>query len=218
MKRIIIICEGQTEQEFCKDVLQHHFNPRMIQIHAPAIKKTGGGMVSWGTLKKQIENHLKEDSESIVTTLIDYYGIFANHLFPSWEDSKNIPNLNDRMFLLEKAMKDSIDHKVSSRFIPYIQLHEFEGLLFNDINVFINQIPATEIRNLKELSIIIDKYPNPELINNSPDTAPSARLKNLIIGYNKIVYGAILAQSIGLERIRFKCPRFNSWVNNLENI
>lgn len=39
MKRLIIICEGQTEQEFCNDVLQPHFNQLGIFIQNPTIKK-----------------------------------------------------------------------------------------------------------------------------------------------------------------------------------
>ncbi len=47
MKRIIIVCEGETEQEFCKDVLFPHFFRRDILIEHPTIKKSGGGIVAW---------------------------------------------------------------------------------------------------------------------------------------------------------------------------
>ena len=49
-------------------------------------------------------------------------------------------------------------------------------------------------------------------------TAPSKRLAELIKGYNKVVYGSILAQEIGLEAIRTKSPRFHQWVTLLESI
>lgn len=38
MKRIVIICEGETEQEFCDKSLSNHFNPKDIYIQAPRIK------------------------------------------------------------------------------------------------------------------------------------------------------------------------------------
>ena len=42
--------------------------------------------------------------------------------------------------------------------------------------------------------------------------------KELSGGYNKVVYGDILSEAIGLERIREKSPRFHQWITCLENI
>jgi Domain of unknown function (DUF4276) len=218
MKRVIIICEGPTEVEFCKDVLYSHFFEKGTYIQTPLIKRSGGGIVPWPILKKQIENHLLQDKQAIVTTFIDYYGIKDKYQFPHWKNSKGEVDKSKRMELLEKSMKDSIDVSISVRFYPYIQLHEFEGLLFNDMAVFVNQIPTSDFINQAELSNIINDNPNPELINDTPNNAPSYRLQRLIRGYNKIVYGAILAKEIGLSRIRNKSPRFNNWINVLENI
>jgi hypothetical protein len=104
------------------------------------------------------------------------------------------------------------------RFEPYIQLHEFEALLFNEMAVFIRHIPTSDFIDQAELTNTIASNPNPELINDTPNNAPSYRLKRLIKGYNKIVYGAILAKEIGLNKIRAKNPRFNGWIERLENI
>lgn len=117
--------------------------------------------------------------------------------------------------MLESEMNKAIHDNLRFRFIPYIQLHEFEGLLFNDIDVFKNNF-TTEEANFIELQDIINTHPNPEEINNGKDTAPSKRLKKLIKGYNKVVYGACLADEIGLSKIREKCPRFNHWISLLE--
>jgi hypothetical protein len=218
MKRIIIICEGPTEVEFCKDVLYSHFLGKDILIQTPLIKKSGGGIVPWSILKRQIDNHLLQEKEVFVTTLIDYYGIRDKFQFPEWASSKGIVDKSKRMDLLEKGMKDSIDPSINGRFEPYIQLHEFEGLLFNDMDVFVRQIPLADFNDKTELTNIIASNPNPELINDTPNNAPSYRLMRLIKGYNKIVYGAILAKEIGLTRIRAKSPRFNTWIDRLENI
>lgn len=218
MKRIIIVCEGQTEQEFCKDVLQPYFNSKNIYLQHPLIKKSGGGLVSWTVLKKQIENHLVQDKEAFVTTFIDYYGIHDRHGFPDWEASKAKTNKSDRMSFLEASMHSTINDSIHHRFIPYLQLHEFEGLLFNDIKVFEDNFRPDEFLNKQELEQTINANPNPELINDTPQNAPSYRLNRLIKGYNKIVYGSILADSIGLIRIRAKSPRFNNWITILENL
>lgn len=218
MKRIIIICEGQTEKEFCEKSLFSHFLKKNIIVEYPLIKKSSGGIIKWPEIKRQVENHLKQDISAYVTMLIDYYGMYKKHEFPEWENSLIEADKNSRMDLLEKAMKDDISAQYTYRFIPYLQLHEFEGLLFNNIETFKSQIPANEITNIKELESILSSYPNPEMINDMPETAPSKRLIKLIVGYRKVVYGNILAEVIGLERIRNKCPRFNFWISKLESI
>jgi hypothetical protein len=218
MKRLIIICEGETEQEFCKDVLHPHFLARDIIIHNPRIKKTLGGIVKWEILRKEIINYLIQERNVFVTTFIDYYGIKPSYQFPGWGQSENIVNKSDRLDFLENKMLESLTEDLSYRFIPYIQLHEFEGLLFNDIEVFERNFTAEEITNYEELAQTIQSYPNPEDINTGRETAPSKRLERYILGYNKIVYGSLLAQDIGLDAIRAKSPRFNQWLTKVEAI
>ena len=159
-----------------------------------------------------------QDKDVIVTTLIDCYGIKDKFQFPRWAEAHNIVDKVLRMEILEKGILESVERDLNHRLIPYIQLHEFEGLLFNDMIVFENVISGEDFIDKAELKLIIDQYPNPELINDSPENAPSNRLKRLIKGYNKIVYGSIIAESIGLSRIRIKSPRFNEWITKLENI
>lgn len=177
-----------------------------------------GGIVKWSELKKQILLHLKNDTSSFVTTFVDYYGLYAKYQFPGWEDSIKIVDKEERMSFLEKSMSLDIEDKVRYRFLPYIQLHEFEGLLFNNIDVFFEQIPKNELIGIDELEQIFKEYSNPEMINDKKETSPSHRLERIILGYNKIVYGNYLADAIGLERIREKSPRFNGWINKIENI
>ena len=136
MKRIIIICEGPTEKEFCEKVLAPYLWQYEIHIQTPLIKVSGGGIVSWDYLKKQAETHLKESSSVFVSTLIDYYGLYQKYNFPKWEEGDKIYDINDRMAFLEEAMKKDISNSLQHRFIPYLQLHEFEALLFIDLQTF----------------------------------------------------------------------------------
>ena len=218
MIRVIIICEGETEKEFCNTILRPYLAKKRIFVQSPLIKKTMGGIVKWSELKKQITLHLKEDSSSYVTTFIDYYGIYSKYDFPRWETAEKKTDKNLRMDILENGMSVSIDKDLRYRFIPYLQLHEFEGLLFNDKSIFFEQIPKAELVGIKELDATFNEYENPEMINNNRETSPSHRLARIILGYNKIVYGNILAEAIGLERIREKSPRFNKWISKIENL
>lgn len=224
MKRIIIIGEGQTEQSFCNDVLQPHFNLRSIYIQNPVIKKTQGGIVKWESLKHQIQTHLLYDKTAFVTTLIDYYGINHHHKFPGWKEAEKVVNKNNRMKKLEDCMLNDIALDLQQRFIPYIQLHEFEGLLFSDKQVFDNSFEEDEFLDYEYLLETINNNSNPEMINNGNETAPSKRLSKIIKGYYsenenlKVLYGSTLAHDIGLPKIRSKCIRFNDWITKLESI
>ena len=168
-------------------------------------------------LLSKVHYHLREGS-SVVTTLIDYYGIPDRYNYPGWIQARDIHNRSDRMDFLENQMLSNIDQNLSVRFIPYYQLHEFEGLLFNNLASFEETFEQNEFLNKSELEDILNQHDNPELINDHPTTAPSKRLLKLIKGYNKIVYGSILAENIGMHNLRKKSPRFNEWINKLENI
>lgn len=215
MKRIIVICEGQTEEEFVKTTLQSELgSTKNIYFFPVLIKKSKGGIVPWIDIKKQIEIHLKEDKEAFITTLLDYYGIYAHHKFPSWEEAHKIVDKNQRLDALEEAMKNDIDSKLSNRFIPFLLLHEFEALIFSDKDELLRQIDNNDI-DIKELNNVFIKFSNPEDINDGIDTSPSKRLLKIIKGYDKIVYGNIIIEAIGIHKIRSKAARFDKWLNSL---
>ncbi len=214
MKRVIIICEGETEREFCKNVLAPHLIHHNIYIQAPLIKRSMGGIVRWPILKKEIETHLLEPNV-IVSTFIDYYGLYQKYDFPKWREGEKIPDKNSRMDFLENAMKADISDAGRYRFIPYLQLHEFEGLLFNDIQIFHDHVPKAELIGVAELEQTFADYDNPEMINNNRETSPSHRLKRIIKGYNKPLYGHYFAEAIGIQKIRTKSPRFSLWIEEI---
>jgi hypothetical protein len=131
---------------------------------------------------------------------------------------------NLRMTFIEKSMADTIDNKLQHRFIPYIQLHEFEALLFSNKQIFDDSFTEDEFNDYAHLVEVFNTFDNPEDINNNKETAPSKRLQRIIKGYKsekenlKVFYGTLLAQAIGLNAIRAKCPRFNNWITLLENV
>jgi hypothetical protein len=100
------------------------------------------------------------------------------------------------------------------RFIPYVLMHEFEGLLFSDCEGFARGIGRPDL--VGPLSAIRSGFATPEHINDSPDTAPSKRIEKLIPGYQKPFVGNLAAIEIGLEAIRNECPHFKEWLERLE--
>jgi hypothetical protein len=108
-------------------------------------------------------------------------------------------------------MGADFDH---DRFVPYVVMHEFEGLLFSDCQAFARGIGQDDLA--PAFQAIRGQFESPEEINDSPYTAPSKRVEALVPGYEKPLLGVLAALEIGLDRIREACPQFHAWVCRLE--
>ena len=214
MKKILILAEGQTEEKFLKEVLNPYLNRQNIYIIPIIIStkrtKSGlkykGGIVKFSQVKSEILKLLKDASASLVTTMIDYYGL--NNSFPGI-GTTNIPsNLYEKIEFLENLFANEIAHH---KFHPYYQLHEFETLLFSEQNSFTKVLKTTN-----ELENIFKKFANPEEINNKPTTAPSKRILKIYPKYQKVTDGIIIAKQIGINKMRQKCRHFDNWISVME--
>ncbi len=101
----------------------------------------------------------------------------------------------------------------ASCFLPYIQRHEIESLMYTSMDGF--NVVVDDQESLDELQRIIDSYPTPEDINGGADTAPSKRLMR-IFPYEKTADGEMILEALDIDDIRGKCPRFNKWMEKLE--
>jgi hypothetical protein len=217
MKRLIIIVEGDTEKEFVDKVLSPYLRAKgLISVDCFKIKHTKGGLTKYQHLKTDLINCIYEN-EVLVSTLIDFYALPKD--FPKYEEAKSIVNRTKRLDFLEKAIVEDLESEKGKAFpnlIPYIQLHEFEALVFSSLDA-IKSLYSKDEAKFNELEQIIAAYPNPEDINDSPQTAPSKRLHNnqLIRGYNKVNDGIMIIEEAGIETILSKCPRFKTWVETL---
>lgn len=216
MKKILVLVEGQTEEKFIKEILSPYLNTKYIYILPIIIStkrtKTGlkykGGIVSFGQVKSELLKLLKDSSASLVTTMIDYYGLDKS--FPG-VGTTNIPsNLYEKIEFLEKLFANEIAHK---KFFPYYQLHEFETLLFSEQNGFEKVFKITN-----ELQNIFRDFANPEEINNKPATAPSKRILKIYPKYQKVTDRIMIAKQIGLKKIRQKCQHFDNWISYMEKV
>ncbi|WP_211193645.1 DUF4276 family protein [Pyxidicoccus fallax] len=101
--------------------------------------------------------------------------------------------------------------------MPYLQVHEFEALLFSDVATTGYVLGATP-SELQQLQKIRGAFETPEHINDSPETAPSKRLLQLFPRYDKTFFGPAAVSRIGLEAVRRECPHFASWLTTLERL
>jgi hypothetical protein len=210
MKTVIIICEGPTEEVFCRNLLSQYLqNSCRIEI------RLLGGNCNWQRIKDMAEKALKQQKNALVTTFFDYYGVKTKK-FPNWKETVGInkANVRERIEILENGMLEEIDSNLRYRFIPYVQLHEFEALLFNNIEVF-DEMFEFEQYDRAELLNIFNEFPDPEMIDQGTETSPSHRLIKIIPAYRKVIQGNAIAEKIGIEQIRQKNKHFNDWIEQL---
>ena len=215
-KRLYIIVEGQTEQEFVKTVLLPYFQTRGIYNVQPILihtSKSGkGGFVNYTHLKKDIKRLLTETSsrDIVVSTFVDFFRIPNN--VPGWDLAVTKNSHSKQADTIQAAIGNDIS---DCRFVPYIQLHEFEALLFSNSRGFAEYFDEAQCQQTLK---IIEEFPNPEDINNNPSTAPSKRLLKIKPNYQKVLEGNVIAIEVGINDMLKRCPRFAAWVNKLVEI
>lgn len=209
MIRVAITVEGVTERVFVNQVLAPHLEAGEVYTSTVLLGRAsrsvgGGGNVTVERLAVDMASlYHRFDA---VTSLVDFYGF----------RDKGARTVEE----LEESITQEVGRRLglnwdSRKVFPYVQLHEFEGLLFSEVNAIINGLGADRAA-LRQLHSIRAQFASPEDINDNPTTAPSKRISDALPNYNKRVNGPQIAQAIGLPTIRQECPRFNSWVKRLE--
>ena len=227
MIRVNVVTEGQTEMKFAKDLLNQFFCGKPI-INARCVLNSRnnrtnyehrGGMTNYARARNDILNWLRGDPSAYVTTMFDFYRLPRD--FPGYEDAMRCPTDLESVEHLEIKMKEDIDagiaDSVQDRFIPYIQLHEFEALLYADLSLleedYLNIDDIGAIRRLRKETAGIP----PEDINNGVETAPSKRLLKAI-NYKKGAIPVAWLEKITIDQIASCCPHFSAWIGKLRKV
>lgn len=216
MKKVLILVEGQTEETFVKRILAPylvdkdiHLIPRILVTKevkdGPNFK---GGMPKYEAVKGDILRLLGDSSASAVTTMFDYYGLKND--FPGFVSRSG--DCYNKVKQIEEALLADIN---DDKFIPYIQLHEFEALLFSSPEAITDVLGASAEQKLK-IKQIKEEINNPEEINERPNTCPSKRILDIFPEYTKVLYGSLISGAIGVGQLKKECKHFNSWVVSLE--
>lgn len=218
--RLYLTVEGQSERKFAEAVLQPHLVAFGIDLRTRVVvtnRKLGkrGGILDFAKLEGDVRRLLRGDRnpEARFTTMIDLYALPSE--FPGWTVARKQVRPTERVVALEQALGDAIG---DYRFVPYIQLHEFEALLYCDLSQLARRITGAE-RGLEKLAEEVEGL-KPEEINEGATTAPSKRLIKYVPQYSgaKVRVGAPAAAAIGLPKLRAECPHFDSWVTTLEQL
>lgn len=225
MARLYLFAEGQTEQAFADAVLRPHLANFGVYLHKPVLiahaKKKGrvhrGGGRNYLPMKNDLLRFFKQEAGSDVyfTTMIDLYALPQE--FPGRESAAQLrSDPYQRVRALEEAWAADLG---DPRFLPFLQVHEFEAYLFADARQFALFYPAA-LAQLARLQQIATDFGNPELINDGQHSAPSKRIISEFPDYAaaKPVVGPQVGKLIGLAAIRAQCPHFHQWLSRLEGL
>jgi hypothetical protein len=226
MARLLVHVEGQTEETFVNEVLRDHlshFGYELVSariIGNARLRRQRGGIRPWFQVRKDFINHLRQDRACIATTMVDFYGMprEGDRAWPGRAAAAGV-SAHQKATVVEEALRNDLAQAMgtdfdAARFLPFVVVHEFEGLLFSDCAAFARGVCRPDLEPY--FRQIRQSFATPEEIDDFPDTAPSKRVQHLVPGYEKPLLGSLAVLEIGLEAIRAECPHFNGWLHQLE--
>ncbi len=216
---VVVLTEGRTEQLFVKQLLAPYMGTRGVYMTPIQLDKPGqkGGDVRFVRAKNDIARHLKQRNNTFVSLMVDYYGIGKD--WPGLDAVRPGTTPSDIASAICEATQVAIDaelteYRSSARFVPHISVHEFEALLFSEPDTLANALQVER----KCIDAIIQECGEPEAIDDSPHTAPSARIVRMFDRFKKTSTGIAIARSIGIEQMRSMCPVFDDWLDRLSSL
>lgn len=226
--RLLVHVEGHTEERFTTEILRPHLVDRGFHSVDPRLmgnarlRQGRGGGRSWSSVKHDIVAHLKQDSRSYVTTMVDFYALPQSGA-KAWPGRAAATHGEPSALAesVEQALKDDIVSTMGgsfdpARFVPFVMMHEFEGMLFSDCDALSSALGKPDL--LPHFQAIRNSFATPEHIDDSPTSAPSKRIMKLLPEYEKPLYGVAIVLEIGLDQIRRECPHFSRWLQTLESL
>lgn len=222
MIRLHVFVEGQTEEAFIKTVLRPHLATFGLQVNASIVitrvnTRLGrifrGGLTKYEKLRNFIVRSIKREAKNDVrfTTMFDLYALPKD--FPDLDSARKMRDPYARIEALENAFAKDID---DWRFLPYVQLHEFEALVLAGLE-YLPELYDVDEEQLGALAREVRKK-GPELVNDGIQSTPSKRLMACIPDYNKLATGLLVTEAVTIPGLVAACPHFGQWVTQLQSL
>lgn len=224
MPEVIVVCEGQTEREFCRSVVAPGLVAHNVWLHATLVGKPQrkrGGIREWPVYRDELLRLGRQRADWYVGVLVDYYAMPE-----SWPGRAEAPTKQpeERGRYVEESILRHLETEMGGRLVPCVQLHEFESLLFvspeataGSLATLASDLSAPRLGAM--LSAVVEQCGGRvEQIDDSPQTAPSKRLAAMASRYDKVAWGVSAAAAAGLDVLREGCPWLDRWVSALEQL
>jgi hypothetical protein len=220
MKRVLILVEGQVEEAFVASILGPHFLSRGIVLAATRIctareegrrKYRGGHGSRYSHIRRDVLHLLGDSDAAAVTTMLDYY-----RLPDDFSGQRTRPKRSGARAQSQRPEEQFAADIGNARLLPNLIVHEFEALLFSSPDAISETCPGAPPAD--DIVVSLKRTKRPEDIDDGPTTHPAARLHQLVPSYQKVIHGTRIAQAIGLDVIRRNCPKFNAWIESLEQL
>lgn len=194
--RVAVVAEGNTERDFVTKFLQDE----MPEIIFSAVNLEGGSVSTERVLGNV--RRLLPGKFACITTLVDFYRFKG-------ASGRCVKDVEDDM------RKEACRLRVRwgrTQFLPHVQKHEFEALLFADRQEASKHLRLSD-EQISQLNAIEGK---PEDINHK--NSPSKLIGKIHPRYNKPSNGVDIVRKIGLRKIMLECPHFAGWITELRKI
>ena len=224
MKRLYLTVEGQTEARFAVEVLQVHlcafnvflFGPRFTGPHGRRGGRIpqGGMFNTFRHIQEDIRRWLLEDQspDARFSMMVDLYSLPED--FPGYEAAQTIVDPLARATYLEQALGQELN---DPRFLPYLQVHEFEALILSRPDI-VGELYEASAAAVTQLVADCAAFPSPEHIDHGQHSHPKARVRACFPDYDENVAGPLLCGMLGLAFLRETCLHFGEWLDLLESL
>ncbi len=229
MVDLYIVAEGHGEEAFIRQVLAPYLGAHGVFASTHRVttcdkeRRVGGrterNLQRGGVLTYQ---HIRDDIRRLsaqhgrrgawISTLIDLYHLPND--FPEYARGQQLADPYARADALEAAMVADLP---GCRVLPYIQVHEFEALLFTDLARLAYLCDDRQRRALDAL-IASTAGTEPERVNGGENTHPAARIEAVRPRYSKPRDVPNTLKEIGLQTLLARTQRFAAWVRRLESL
>jgi hypothetical protein len=209
MIQVLALVEGDTEEQFVSKVLGGALNSDCFHIRPI----NWHGITRYAAARRELVQFVKTGPHTI-TTMFDYYGLPMD--WPGRREAQGMAHGKNVRHVEREILADIAgdDLALRQKFIPYIQYHEFETLLFCDPAVVAGLMGSQ--RKAYELQAVVDQFGGDvERIDDDHNTCPSRRLQGFFPEYQKPLHGRMAIERLGLSAVRGRCSHFDEWFGKL---
>ena len=235
-RRVLAVVEGQTEFSVLNSTVAPHLGAKGVFLSAKVVGRPGhkGGVYrSFESVAKEILNLFKQEPKAVVTTFFDFYAMPED--WPGATAAKAAKALGNGTEQVANIVETAWQQEIvtattgfphAATFIPYVQMHELETLLFASPKQMADGFLQPNLEG--KFAEIVRECGGCEEINDRPESAPSKRIEALYPGYRKgrdknkredrRPHAPVIAARIGVDAIRAACPHFHNWLELLEGL